>query len=348
MTTQTEQKEILVALDGSVLAESVLPNATAVAQANGYSLVLLRVVTPAIAGAVGMLPIPPSVWESWEQEVALARSYLSEVAGKLETAGFSVRAEVVESNPAEAIVHYAVGHPTIAMIAMATHGRSGVGRWFMGSVAEKVLHVAPVPLLLVRAHESQSTQEHASQEMAQAQYNTIVVPLDGSPFAEQALEHAERLASHTGAALVLLAVLPDADALQWTAEGSVPMWFEAATQIEAEGLKNYLVEAAERLRARGLKVRTEVATGDPAEEILRVAEERSSDLIVMATHGRSGVQRLWLGSVAIKVIRGSVRPVLLIRAKERVQQMEMICTQEEANGRAELRSLGNTPTVLSF
>lgn len=79
--------------------------------------------------------------------------YLSEVAGKLEAAGFSVRTEVVESNPAEAIIHYAEGHPTIGMIAMATHGRSGLGRWLMGSVAEKVLHVAPVPLLLVRSHE---------------------------------------------------------------------------------------------------------------------------------------------------------------------------------------------------
>lgn len=184
--------------------------------------------------------------------------------------------------------------------------------------------------------------------MAQARYNTIIVPLDGSPFAEQALEQAERLALHTGTALVLFVVLPEADAWQWNAEGSAPMWFEDAKQMEVDGLKSYLVEAAEKLRARGLQVRTEMATGDPAEEVLHTAEGRSSNLIVMATHGRSGVQRLWLGSVAIKVVRGSTRPVLLVRAKERVQQHETSHVQEEPHNKAELRGPSKTPPALSF
>ena len=224
--------------------------------------------------------------------------------------GIAARPEVLAAGDvASAIVARAERDPHTSMIAMATHGRSGLGRWVLGSVAEKVLEAAPKPLLLVRASAHAAASTNVS-------YRTIVVPLDGSPFAEQALGQAQAIAAATGAALALVAVVPLLDDAALAEVGVVPSQASAERQAEIEQLSRYLPGVAARLEAEGFTVRPHVVGGAPAEEILHASAAEHADLIVMATHGHTGVQRLWLGSVATKVVRSADRSVLLVRAHE--------------------------------
>ncbi|MDQ6693891.1 MAG: universal stress protein [Chloroflexota bacterium] len=324
------KEQILVTLDGSSMAEGVLPHAKALARATNDSILLLRVVPPPVFMGVasGMLPSSQTVWEGWEREPEQARAYIAGVARRLEAEGFEVHTQVVEDDPTRAIIHYVDMHPNVTMIAMSTHGRSGFGRWLMGSVAEKVLHASPVPLLLVRpedeinGHSLKGTAEpmvHAPKP-----HGTLMVPLDGSPFAEQALHQAVELASAWDSTLVLLSVMVGPEAMHVFDHGSgeqAPLWLEKAAQVEDARLNQYLFDIAQKLRAEGLRVKTKTNQGDPAGEILRVAQEEDAGLIVMATHGRTGLERLWLGSVAMRVVQAAHVPVLLVRATEQTSKV---------------------------
>lgn len=149
------KKQILVPLDGSGLAEMALPHAVRLAQATSNELTLLQVVPPFVLyDPMGVGAVPsPATWDAWEDEPARAREYLRGLADALSKQGVSTDTIVLEGDPAGTIVEYTKQHPEVQMIAMATHGRSGIRRWIMGSVAERVLHSSPVPLLLVRAFE---------------------------------------------------------------------------------------------------------------------------------------------------------------------------------------------------
>ena len=298
------ERRILVPLDGSALAETVLPHAVAMAQATGSSLSLLRVVAPPADAERLVRPA----------EHVQSRIYLAGLADRLRaTTGLVVRIDVLEGQPAARIVARAQEDPRIAMIAMATHGRSGVGRWVFGSVAEQVVRAAPAPVLLVRAHEQRAPAS------AKGAYRKIVVPLDGSAFADQALGDAVKLARSSDATLCLVSVVegPGDSVVEpgdvAAAEvGIVPCWMLAERQAEQERIGNMLRHRARMLGANGSKVETVVAHGKPAEEILRVSAQEEAGLVVMATHGRSGLQRLWLGSVAMKVLQGAAMPLLLV------------------------------------
>jgi len=317
--------EILVPLDGSTFSEMVLPHAVALARSTGSTVTLLRVIGYPLTVEPLAWPgnIPPVRPIAHEGECTVARTYLAEIATRLEQRGIPTRAEVLEGDPAAAIVARAGTSQQTTLIAMATHGYSGVRHWMLGSVAEKVLHAAPVPLLLVRPHKVAQGQAET------ATYRTIVVPLDGSAFAEQALAEAEAIACPQDAALLLVSILEDPPAemvglsdVGAAEAGIVPHWRLADRQVEIERLRRYLQTQAGRLQARGIAVRTELAYGRPAEEIRAVAAEQRADLIVMATHGRGGFQCFWLGSVARKLMHVAETPILLIRAGKQREQHE--------------------------
>jgi nucleotide-binding universal stress UspA family protein len=305
-------RQILVPLDGSVLAEAAVPHAAALARTYDAELALFRVIPPSeLRTTAGWGPLPATIRAGWV-EIALAqlRAELEAVAERLRSIGLVTQTEVlVAGDVASAIIGRAGRDPRTLMIAMATHGRSGVGRWVLGSVAEKVLQGAPTPLL-VRAREMVAASTDVS-------YRTIVVPLDGSAFAEQALGQAQAIvAATTRATLLLVAVvpmLPDSALAPGLGERA---WVEAEHQAEVEHLSGYLARTAARLESEGLSVRARLVGGTAAEQILQVSAAEHADLIVMATHGRSGWQRLWLGSVATKVVRSADLPVLLVRAQE--------------------------------
>jgi nucleotide-binding universal stress UspA family protein len=176
-------------------------------------------------------------------------------------------------------------------------------------VAEKVLHALSVPLLLVRSREG----EMLPPQFTLPTYKSLMVPLDGSEFAEQALPHAKRIAATTGATITLVTAVPEGAVI---GELMTPPALPGIWEDEAARMKVYLEGIAERLRSDGLRADVCVEYGPPAEVVLHAADEVQADLVVMATHGRSGLPRLWLGSVAMKTVQVCRRPVLLVRARQ--------------------------------
>ncbi|MEO8285175.1 MAG: universal stress protein [Chloroflexota bacterium] len=311
-------REILVPLDGSALAEAVLPQALMLARITSGGLVLMRVANAPLLPWVGIGTAPPLdpdlIDDMWRMELEGVRSYLSGVAQRLAPAGVPVRSEVLRGEAAQAIVEYLEQHTQTELAAMATHGRSGLRGWVLGSVAEKVLQASPKPLLLVRPSTPEADLEPQAHPTPAQTYRTILVPLDGSLFAEQALERARDLAHLAGAELVLVTVMLGSD--DYKSETVDSESWAIADRQEAERLTTYLAQTAEQLRAGGITVRTQLMHGYPPEEILKAGEQEHADLIVMATHGRGGLQRLWLGSVAMKMVQASGLPILLVRPTE--------------------------------
>ncbi len=290
---------ILVPLDGSAFGERALAIATALAQATQAQVILMRA-----ASASAFPGADPT--EAQCQAVEEAQAYLATLATGLSEQGLSVEVAAPYGDAAEAIL-LEISLRSADLVVMCTHGRSGLGRWIYGSVAEKVLARSPVPVLLVHPTGQVAT---LGPESAQA---SILIPLDGSAFAEKALPHAAALARVFGGLILLVRAvgLPMA-AYSYPGMGLVQESLEEE-QRESEA---YLGEVAQRLRADGLSVQTVVREGWPADIIVYRGAALGARLIVMATHGRTGVARLLLGSVALDVIRRSPLPVLLIRPTE--------------------------------
>ena len=238
-----------------------------------------------------------------ENEKGLA--YLKKIAVSFSPTA-KIQCSVAPGNPAEAIVDKAAENRQ-TLIAMTTHGRSGINRWLIGSVADKVLHGAANPLLLVRAGETAAVQGTAA-------WQRIIVPLDGSPLAEVVIPHAAALARPLGLEIVLLRVFGVPTPV--FAEDYGPYVEELWTQLEDEAQK-YLAEKKQQLLAQGLtNVASIVTAGFPAEKIIDAAREHKDALVAICTHGRSGVNRFVMGSVTDRVVRHGGDPVLIIRAQE--------------------------------
>jgi nucleotide-binding universal stress UspA family protein len=297
------EARILVPLDGSAVAEAILPAAANLARITGGALTLLRVVSPPPAlDPFGLVPAATLTWTGLPAALNVARHYLDAVAEDLrdpETplgapGAVPVQIEAVPGDPAATIVDYAAQRPSVQWIAMATHGRSGIARWLYGSVAEQVLQTTDTPVLLLRPAPSAE-----APPLPGGLWHHIVVPLDGSPLAERALAQARMLAVASGATLALVTAL--------SLEANVP-------QITA-----YLETTAGQLRAEGVDVQTYSRFGEPAPVILQVAQEVQAGLIVMTTPGPPGSGPTRVGNVAMQTIHSARQPVLLVRSNAPAQ-----------------------------
>ena len=294
-------RRILVPLDGSPLAEQALPLAKMFAVGFQAAVVLFQAIPPIRE----TLRVDGEVFPVDEQTELLrwqAREYLESVHKDFAAAGIAAEREIRAGVPAPAILDL-VESTGIDLIVMATHGRTGVGRWVYGSVADKVLHGARVPLLLVRASE---------QPVAPQPLTRILVPLDGSELAERALEPARQVAEAFDAEVLLFRAW-DMPLYGMEEPLNVVESLERAVRASAE---DYVTHSTCQLQAQGMRVRGETQGGTAAEGILEQAQHVKASLIVMSTHGRSGVSRWVMGSVADRVLRTSPIPVLLIRAAQ--------------------------------
>jgi nucleotide-binding universal stress UspA family protein len=196
-------------------------------------------------------------------------------------------------------------------IIMATHDRIGPDRWIHGSVAESVVSRSTIPVMLVRADTADRLAERF-----QTPEPVVVVPLDGSELAEAALPVARGLATTLGARAVLVGVVPRAGQLLAGQGGAiVPYAGSGQAETEAEA-RAYLEAAAGPIATSATGVTTVLRYGDPASEIAAVAQESAAAAVVMATHGRTGLVRSILGSVAGGVLHHNSTPVVLIRPPE--------------------------------
>ena len=291
------KEPILVPLDGSALAEQALPFAEALAATSGSPLVLLYAsYVPMVFG------IDSS--EAQVQELAVAEAYLRKIVPRLRRRGLVVETCAPYGLAGQAIAREASTRRAW-LIAMSTHGRGMLGRLLSGGVAAEVVRRATVPVLLVRAW-------HAGDARSRLIIGkTIVVPLDGSALAETALPVAQALAASLGGPLLLVRAVPPADPVLTPDGMAVALFTEDRTVAEREA-NEYLAPLAARLADAGNAVQALVRFGKPAEVIRAVAEEHGAALTVLATHGRTGLDRLLLGSVAEAVVRHGATPVLLV------------------------------------
>jgi nucleotide-binding universal stress UspA family protein len=322
---------VLIPLDGSEFSRQIIPSVCRLLDQRRHRLILLRVADP----PAGMVAAPPRpLMASWPiDEYASAHDavaaqhpiYASQteqnVRAELEAAlaadqhalvaaGYTVTTQVRFGDAAPEIVA-AAAELRVELVAMSTHGRTGVGKLVLGSVAGHVLHNLATPLLLVRPHVGGPRPTVAAPR-------TIVVPLDGSAFAEQALGPAQSLAAD-GARLLLVAAAPPIDDTALVAAGVVPGWLPADTLFRHKQLDAYLKRVARRLAEEGFVVHTRLLAARPNAAILSACDDGHADLIVMATHSRRGVSRLFLGSVAAQVVHGAELPVLLVRPQVKSQ-----------------------------
>jgi nucleotide-binding universal stress UspA family protein len=284
--------KILIPLDGSKLSEQILPYARLLAEAFGIPVELLRVNDPA-----SMTPFAPPLQGG---------EYLKAISDGHFPPSIRVNTAVEGGKTAETIVSCAALDRG-TLIAMATHGLSGIQSLFLGSVAYKVVHAAANPLLLVRPVEGHDPSKPI-------QIKTLLVPLDGSALAEKVLPHVIALAKRIDLEVNLVQAYTVPPESYIVGDGLYMDVLRRQAEAIHKGVDDYLSAKTQELQAEGVSRVVAVAVkGDAAEEIIDLARKTPNCLIAMSTHGRSGIGRWILGSVAAKVVHHSRNPVLVIR-----------------------------------
>lgn len=287
-------REILVPLDGSPLSEHALPLATALVRSLDARLVLVHAERADSKGSEH----PPD---------------LAAIAERIGRSGIAVatatRPVLDPERTGVAILSAATDHDA-DLIVMATHGYGGLGRWLYGSVADQLVRQATVPIMLVSPLLAAAWPEDRPPR--------VLVPLDGSERSEAILGPVGALVKPLGGQLILLHVSENIDYLN-----EHPDYCEvcraaraAGTELDIEPVRarHYLDGVADRLRTDGFTVTTQVETGGAASTIIKVADQQQADLIAMATHGRSGLRQVIMGSVATDTVRRAGVPLLLVRS----------------------------------
>jgi nucleotide-binding universal stress UspA family protein len=278
---------VLVPLDGSLAAEFAIRFAADLALSHDADLLLLY---------LKHLPANAESADTGGQDLEQINKYLADVRKEQRDAG--VRAydyQIASHDLSEALFKF-VDSERVSVIVTSTQGRTGMLRWLFGSSIEKTISDMPVPLLLVRP-----------------MYQRIVVPLDGSKWSESAIPRAVDLARVHDAEIVLLHVYQSKSsdyAGQWALAGQ-----QQIADQSFEQMADQLVALRNRLRQEGLRVRDVMMRGgNPAQVICDFVEtEEGISMIVMSTHGRTGLSRWLVGSVAQNVIKKSRSPVTLVR-----------------------------------
>jgi nucleotide-binding universal stress UspA family protein len=293
-------EKIVVPLDGSPLAEQIFPHLKRLSLPAATELHLVGVLE-AWRYALGASEFGVADLVTYLRDDLQA--YLVQQQQALQQQGYRVSIHCHDGDAALTIVDVAdqVG---AQLIALTTHGRSGIRRWTLGSVAERILHQSTLPILLVR-HET----------IAKDALKRLLVPLDGSALAEEVLPQAITLAQTTGASILLLQVIQTIDPTNQRLLFSTKAEAESALQWWTEESERYLERVGERLQAAAVPYATRVRTGDPDRVICATTVDAAIDLVVMSTHGRTGFRRWVYGSVANKVLRGVECPLLLMRSR---------------------------------
>jgi nucleotide-binding universal stress UspA family protein len=303
--------QLLVTLDGSEFGEHALPFAKAIAEKTGASVNISHV--HCCEPPTELLQNTPFQFEGVNMAAYVAkdaegqRTYLraQEEALKAELPANRVCSALLEGYVTEALERHA-REIDAKLIIMTTHGRTGVSRAWLGSVADSLVRHCSFPLLVIRSLEHGET-------FPTVRFEHFLVPLDGSKVGEKILEPAVELANATGARFTLLHVVSP----HVTVGARVSPLPAGHREEKLSKAEEYLNGVAERLKAEGIDATPKLESHfAPARAILKTAEEESVDLIALATHGYTGVKRALLGSVTDKVLRAAKWPLLLERPPE--------------------------------
>jgi len=298
-------RSILVPLDGSSFAEQAVPLAVDLARRAGALLQVVMVYEPLPVWAMSLEV--PQIDPAFDREARQrSRAYLDGIVARLKAeANVPVSGAVLEG-PVASTIGEQVRDTAADLVVMTTHGRGPLTRFWVGSVADRLMRTLTVPLLLVRPKEGAVAPAPPMRK--------VMVPLDRSPFGERVLEAAEAFASVSGASLLLAYVLePVLPILDPVMTPTVPLDGALREQLRQQA-EAYLSAMVSRLAKGGIKAEARlIEAPGAASGLLELAVQERVDLIAMATHGEGGARRLLLGSVADKVVRGSEVPVLVLR-----------------------------------
>jgi len=299
-------ERILVPLDGSARAEVILPQIARILNREDAELLLLRVVS--VPDSPGLVVQDTIRYQEREE----AQKYLHDLALRFGEKSSKVHARLAEGWPADVILETAKTEGA-TMIAMTTHGRTGMLRWALGSVAEKVARASDVPVLLVRSFRRTPQGVLEPTVSGELPFRRILVPVDGSETSMSVIGAAEKFGELYGSDVLVLHVNPPfvpPGALLPGMEAAFPFTRPEPLPSEEDPVTK---TAADRFRHAGLKVTRLTVEGEPATEILDLSANREMDLIALGTHGRTGIRRWALGSVAERVLRSTDVPLLLVR-----------------------------------
>jgi len=293
--------KILVPLDGSELAEVTLWYAEGLAGRMRSAITLLFVLSPEDLTSQYM-------YDCYLKELVKRTGVNAEKRGEGKRDGeIKVEYEILKGDAAEEIVDYA-NKARINLIIMSTQGRSGVRRWTLGNVANKVLRATGKPVLLIRA-------KGAKPDVYRGRLDKVLVPVDGSKESESILRYVTYMATKLDLEVTLFHI--------WVRETeSITLGAEALRQLGQlrKTKEGYIKRIETGLKRKGVNVNSvfkEVLTGGAAEEIIKLAEEGDFSLVAMSTHGRAGVGRWIFGSNAEKVLEEGSTPLLLVRPIKR-------------------------------
>ena len=294
-------KRLLVPLDGSHLAEAVLPMVAGLATALHIPVTLVHVVE-----------------ENAPQEIhgerhltneAQALEYLAEVGQRAFPSQITVERHV-HTSKVDDVARSIVSHVTELesdLVVMCTHGRSGLSDWLFGTIAQQVINQGKTPVLLVQAQPGNKTHECIGRN--------ILVGLDQNPEHEQGLRVAAQLAQVCPAYLHLVVVVPTMRELSMEAAASarlLPGSTSAILNLSQQQAAEYLQHHVNTLQAQGITVSAEVVRGDPVTMIAQSAQKAGAGLVVLATHGKTAMDAFWSGSLTPQLARRMHLPLLLI------------------------------------
>jgi nucleotide-binding universal stress UspA family protein len=304
-----EINSILVPLDGSGLAETALQSAMRLAHRFHAAIHVVRVHQPVAAWDAGaeILAVTPGFEELL---VEGEETYLMRIANRIRAEGLAATGSVLTGNLVTAIREYAETHRN-DMVVMASHGRGGIRRAMLGSVADSLVRSLTMPVLIVTPR--------TVSRMTSFWPSRILVPLDGSTLARAAVDQVKALDPLRQAKILLTSVVQTMppELVPWAVP---PQIFHDDVEAREGAARQHLAEVASELRQDGFKVYSRNVTGTKvAREILKLAIWKQCDLIVMATHGAGGIDRVMFGSVTEQVLRHSNIPVMVVRPETLVR-----------------------------
>ena len=297
-------KHLIIPLDGSKLSEASLPLAIQLAQRLDASVTLVHVIERNAPKAVH--------GDRHLSDPSQAEAYLEALKKRMFPPGQRVESHVhttAITDVARSIVDHAKEFES-DLVVMSTHGRSGLRDLFFGSIAQQIVSLG-APVLLVRPAEGLENPTLTGKP--------LLVPLDGTPRREQALAVAAGLASACGVGLNLLMVVPTLQTLAGVENASktiLPATTQEMLDLMNEDAAEYLGQLISKLAGEGMGAAGEVRRGDPAEMIFETAHRRETDMIVMGTAGKKGMNAFWSSSVAPRISSRTHLPVLLIPVSE--------------------------------
>jgi nucleotide-binding universal stress UspA family protein len=310
--------QILVPLDGSLLAECVLPHVVALAQAFDAKVILLRVLEKNKAnGTAQMFDLL-----NWQLKKTAAKLYLEKISGRLQKYGPRIENAVLEGLVAESITEYALSRG-VKLIILSSHGRSGLSQWGISSVTQKIIFSAPTSMLIVRA------QQPAASESIERQYTRMMVPLDGSRRAENVLPMVTLLARFHQSRISIVHVVktPEMPRQMPLAREDVELSEQVVARNREEAIR-YLDQVRLHSPLEGIEVQTHLLTSDNAAAALHeLADKEGIDMVALSAHGYSGNNQWPYGSMVNNFILYSKVPVLIVQdlpIKEEPAAIDMV------------------------